>query len=251
MLINTEETKLMLIASRQKRHTLIDENLKLEYNNLELQISSMGKFWVFIWMKILSGITISCKFPKKISSYLCLLSQSRTYLTKQHRLLYYNAYINPHLEYCCVVWGNSSNFNTYKIETLYRRACKLILGNDYTTLENARKQIHILSFGETMFIHKAKIMYKIANNVAPNHLTDLFQMRGNANNWNTAQLKLQSMSNRNFLIPKPKINLFKKSFFFYSGAHVWNSILLWTKNSSTIQSFTNNCLKWINSDSIS
>ena len=63
-------------------------------------------------------------------------------------------------------------------------------------------------------------------------------------------VKLRSMSNRNFLIPKPKINLFKNSFS-YSGALVWNSIPLWIKNSSTIESFTNNCLKWMNSDSIS
>ena len=50
-------------------------------------------------------------------------------------------------------------------------------------------------------------------------LTDLFQMRGNANNLNNAQLKLRSMCNRNFLIPKPKINLSKNSFS-YSGALV-------------------------------
>ena len=99
-----------------------------------------------------------------------------------------------------------------------------------------------------MFIHKAKIMYKIANNVAPIYLTDLFQMRGSANNLNNAQLKLRSMSNRNFLIPKLKINLFKHSFS-YSGALVWNSIP--QKNSSTIESFTNNSLKWMNNDSIS
>ena len=93
-------------------------------------------------------------------------------------------------------------------------------------------------------------MYKIANNVAPIYLIDLFQMRGNANNLNNSQLKLRSMSNRNFLIPKPKINLFKNSFS-YSGSLVWNSIPLWIKISSTIESFTNNCLKWMNSDSIS
>ena len=92
-----------------------------------------------------------------------------------------------------------------------------------------------------MFIHKAKIMYKIAYNVAPIYLTDLFQVRGNANNLNNAQLTLRSMSNRTFLIPKPKINLFKNSFSYY-GALVWNSIPLWIKNSSTIESFTNNCL---------
>ena len=56
-------------------------------------------------------------------------------------------------------------------------------------------------------------MYNIANNVAPICLTDLFQMRGNENNLNKTQLKVRSMSNKSFLISKPKINLFKNCFF--------------------------------------
>ena len=212
MFINIEKTKLMLIASRQKRHTLIDGNLNLEYNNLELQISSNEKI---LGVHVDENLVWNNHFQqvsKKISSYLWLLSQIRTYLTKQHRLLYCNAYIKSHLEYCCVVWGNSTNFNTYKTQKLQRRACKLILGNDYTTLENARKQLHILSSEETMFIHKAKIMYKIANNVAPIYLIDLFQMRGNANNLNNTQLKLRSMSNRNFLYLNLKLIYLKTVF---------------------------------------
>ena len=138
----------------------------------------------------------------------------------QHRHLYYNAYIKSHIEYCCVVWGNSCSFNAYKIEKLQRMACKLILGNDYTMLDAAHKELNILSFEETIFIHKAKVMYKIANNAAPIYLTDLFQMRGNG-----IQLNLRSTSNKNFLIPKPKISLFK-SCLSYSGALVWNSIPL-------------------------
>ena len=76
--------------------------------------------------------------------------------------------------YCCVVWGSSSSINVNKIEKLQRRACKLILGKDYTTLDAARKELHILSFDETVFLHKAKTMYKIANNSAPIYLTDFF-----------------------------------------------------------------------------
>ena len=109
---------------------------------------------------------------KKISSHLWLSSKIRTYLNVQHRLLYYNVYIKSHIEYCCVVWGNSCNFNAFKIEKLQRRACKLILGNGYTTLDAACKQLRILSFEETVFIHKAKVMYKIANNAAPIYLTE-------------------------------------------------------------------------------
>lgn len=82
-------------------------------------------------------------------------------------LLFYNVYIKSHFEYCCVNWGNSYNFNMPKNWKLQRRAWKIILGNDYSTFENDGKQLNIFSFEETMFIHKAKLMYKIANNVAP------------------------------------------------------------------------------------
>ena len=36
MTINSDKTKLMLIASRQKRNTLIDSDLKITFNDLEL-----------------------------------------------------------------------------------------------------------------------------------------------------------------------------------------------------------------------
>ena len=52
-------------------------------------------------------------------------------------------------------------------------------------------------------------MYKIANNAAPIYLTELFQMRGNDSYLNNLHLNLRSTSNKNFLIPKPNISLFK------------------------------------------
>ena len=93
-------------------------------------------------------------------------------------------------------------------------------------------------------------MYKIANNAAPIYLTELFHMRGNGSYLNISHLNLRSTSNKNFLIPKPKISLFKNSLS-YSGALVWNTILLWIKKSSTIESFTINCLQWMKCDSVS
>lgn len=54
MLINTEKTKLMLIASRQKRNSLIDSDLKITFNDIDLKISSNE----FMWIKILSRIII-------------------------------------------------------------------------------------------------------------------------------------------------------------------------------------------------
>ena len=43
MLINTDKTKLMLIASRQIRNSLIDSDLKITFNNIDLKTSTNEK----------------------------------------------------------------------------------------------------------------------------------------------------------------------------------------------------------------
>ena len=90
----------------------------------------------------------------------------------------------------------------------------------------------MLSFDESVFLQKAKVMYKIVNNIAPEYLTDLFQTR-NANNIGS---NLPSVSNKNFVIPKPNNNLFKSSLS-YSGAVIWNSIPLEIKHATSLNSF--------------
>ena len=77
----------------------------------------------------------------------------------------------------------------------------------------------MLSFSESVFLQKAKVMYKVSKIIAPEYLTDLFKMREQNSN---STLILRPLSNKNCLIPKPKINLFKNSLS-YSGALAWNS----------------------------
>ena len=74
----------------------------------------------------------------------------------------------------------------------------------------------MLSFDENVFLQKAKVIYKIVNNIAPEYLTDFFQMR----NADHTGLNLRSVSNKNFVIPKPNNNLFKSSLS-YSGTFIY------------------------------
>ena len=43
MVINTDKTKVMLITSRQKRSNLQDNNLELNFNDVDLKLSSNEK----------------------------------------------------------------------------------------------------------------------------------------------------------------------------------------------------------------
>ena len=78
--------------------------------------------------------------------------------------MFYNAYVKPHFDYCNTVWNNTSSGNINKISKLQRRACKLILAQDYTDIQEALERLNILSFDQIIFLNKAKLMYKVYNN---------------------------------------------------------------------------------------
>ena len=67
------------------------------------------------------------------------------------------------------------------LKKLQRRACKLILLNEYVSLNESLEQLHelgILSFDHSVFLTKAKVMYKIYNNLAPSYLHECNLFKG-------------------------------------------------------------------------
>ena len=105
--------------------------MAIVYDNFDLQLTRGENM---LGVHIDDNLTWTNHFQhvlKKISSYPWRLLKIKSYLSLQNRVLFYNSYIKPQLEHCCVNWGNSLNSNQHKIEKLQRRACKLILGSDY------------------------------------------------------------------------------------------------------------------------
>ena len=146
MVINTDKTKVVIITSRQKRYNLKNSDLSLNFGDADLKLTSNEKvLGVHIDEKLLWNGHFQY-ITKKISSHLWLLSQIKSFLSKEDKLLFYNAYIRPHIEYCSVIWGSSTNFNIAKVTKIQRRACKIILGSEFTHLEEARNHLKILSF---------------------------------------------------------------------------------------------------------
>ena len=92
-----------------------------------------------------------------------------------------------------------------KLKKKYR-ACKLILGKDYTSLEKVRMQLNMLSFEELIFIHKAKVMFMVTHGLSPIYIAEMFQIKSSTND---DTMTLRSDSNKNFKTSKPKLNMFK------------------------------------------
>ena len=242
MVLNTDKTKVMLITSRQKRLSMHNPVLSLTYSDIDIKMTHADKI---LGVHVDDNLMWNNHFQhvsKKISTYLWLLSKIRFYLSVEHRLMFYNAYIKPHFVYCSTVWSNTSTGNINKITKLQRRACKLILSQDYTDIQEALKRLNLLSFDQAIFLNKAKLMYKVYNNIAPVYLHELFQMR-DINLDNTAS-NLRSVAQKNYLLPQAKCNLYKGSFS-YSGVVVWNSLPTSIKLASSLDTFVKKCTEWL------
>ena len=93
-----------------------------------------------------------------------------------------------------------------------------------------------------MFLNKAKVMFKVANGLVPQYISEMFKRRSEI----AQNTSLRSITNENFTIPKPSLALYKESIS-YSGPVVWNSIPNEIKHSLSISSFSDNVKRWITS----
>ena len=146
MVISIYKTKAMLVTTRQKRNRL-DDSLQLFLNDMPLTAVKLEKFYVCKLMTILHGLIIFVRLLN-MSTYVWLLSQIRSYLSIEHRVLFYKSYIQPNINYANIIWGNA-----------------------------AMNDLEIMSLSEKMFLRKAKFMFKVSNNITPDYIKAMFSKR--------------------------------------------------------------------------
>ena len=135
--MSIEKTKIMLIGSRQKLNRISESEkyIKLLIDNTPIeQISNTKLLGIYIDSSLTWNVQVS--HVKKIVIYkLFLLKRIRHFLPKPKdtRILFYNFYIKPYLEYCCSIWGNCSKENINIIGQLQKRAARIILDADFFT----------------------------------------------------------------------------------------------------------------------
>ncbi|MEW8547257.1 MAG: reverse transcriptase family protein [Candidatus Thiodiazotropha sp.] len=240
MLLNAAKTKVMLVTTNQKRQRLTTASLKLEYMDESLQMVSSDKILgVFVdnnlkWSDHIKHIT------KKISSNIWLLSKIKHFLSQAHRIQFYKSYVQPHIDFCNMVWGSTCESNKLKIFRLQKRACRVILDYNVEDSHEALSSLKILSLYDRLLLRKAKFMYKVYNGLTPQYISDNFTLRNEVN----TSVVLRSSASGCFVPPQPKKECFKHSMR-YSGCLIWNSLPNEVKCAQTLETFHGRCLKWL------
>ena len=164
----------------------------------------------------------------------------KEYLSTDQRVQFYTSYSQPHIDYCSAIWGGTSQRNLDRIYRLQKRACKIILDYQYENIATSMEELKILNIYERIFLKKAKFMFTISQSLTPEYINEMFHTRP----LNNTLQSLRSSTTINYVLPRPRKELFKQSLI-YSGPLIWNNLPDKLKHLGTVDSFHKNCIKWI------
>ncbi|WP_419635651.1 hypothetical protein, partial [Thiolapillus sp.] len=129
-------------------------------------------------------------------------------------------------------WDGCSDILFHKLDSLHRRAAKLMMPDLSLTTDAKLQHLGLLPLREKLMLNKAVLVFKAFRNLAPQYLKDLFICHNSR------------APSRSMILPKPRIDLFKTSFSF-AGASLWNSIPTHITSCSTLISFKTQLRKWL------
>ena len=241
MSINSDKSKVMFICSNNNNRELAKTNPGISYHNSEVNSCTSCK---------LLGITVNNRLSwgdhienviKKCNTYLYILSRIKLFLSNDNRKRFYNAYILPHFDFCCVIWGNCTSTLEDKLVKLQKRAARVILDCDFTTPSSLMfADLKWMTFPERVIYQKAIQMFKTLHGHAPDYLRTSFTFTSEIH----ARL-LRSSTPFQLYTPKPNLEIYRNTFIF-SGSSIWNSLPSYIQNSTSVQHFKSQYLRWMN-----
>jgi len=154
----------------------------------------------------------------------------------------YQTCIQPHIEYLCTAWGNTSCKNMQQVQRLQNLGARIVTNNfDYINVRGIDlvKKLGWQTVEERYKYLLSTLMFKSIHGLAPNYLCDNVTMLCDIVPYNT-----RFAYNNNVHKPKPNTNKFKQSFV-YKGADAWNQLPESVKDCTKLNTFKYNYKKVI------
>ena len=232
MALHPKKTKCMVIGSRYMLQHSNQLSLKIGDTVLE-NVTEQKILGVYIDNMLNWHVQIDY-VCKKINSKISLLKRILYLLSDDMKMLFYNSYILPVFDYCCIIWGKDNKSYINKVHKLQKRIAKIILNKPLRSPTiGLYRELNWLSFSDRCKYNIAVLVYKTINNLAPSYLLELLSFSQND------KYCLRSSNHHDLVLMKrPRTNLFKDSFNYYS-AKIWNTIPVSIRNSSSISMFKN------------
>jgi hypothetical protein len=223
VIINPEKTKSMVVTTRQKhQRQKLKLNLTIQSTVIE-QVREHKVLGIILdeemkWQSHINHIN------KILSRNLFLLSQLKPYVDTDARLTFFYAHCLSHINYASNVWCGASANHIKHLNSLHRRAAKLILSDPSLTTEEKQQELGILPLDKQFLYNTAILMQKVRLNKTPTYLNDLVTPSSDR------------YGSDKYILPLPRVDLYKTSFSF-SGPSIWNSLPPHATRCSNMNSF--------------
>ena len=203
---NTSKSKAMFLATRYTANKIMEEPPNITIRGEQIEISETEKL---LGVHIDNSLSWSSHIEstlKKCYSLLFFLNRIKQYLNVSTRKLFYNAYILPHLDYCCSIWGNANSELMSAVIKFQKRAARSILDKPMETPSvELFTELKWMMFPERVRYQKAILMYKIMHNLTPPYLSNIFKFSSEVHN-----RALRSTTENLLYVPKPNIEIYRK-----------------------------------------
>ena len=167
----------------------------------------------------------------KANRALGLIKYSKKYLPSDVLNKMYRGIVEPHLSYCCSVWGCSSESKIDVLQKIQSRAARFVTSSLYDA--SAAPIIQNLGWSTiSNLVRKetATLTYKSLNSHVPNYLKKLFAKCSDEREW------FLRSSETDLKIPLLKTTSDQKAFS-YRGAKLWNSLKRANKLAPSLKTF--------------
>ena len=224
------KTEFMLIASRQKLSQFMESpSLAINENTIE-QVTSAKSLGVYVDQNINWECHIE-NVSKKIACAIGAIKRIR-HLTPLNVLVnVYNSLIQPHFDYCNVVWGTCNKGLSEKLQRLQNRAARILMSASYdSNLDDLFRALGWRRLYYRRLEQKSILMYKTLHGMTPDYLRSRFVYRDNVSAY-----RLRNTENK-LVLPQPRTDYLKRSFL-YSGAQLWNNLPVDLRQASSLTDF--------------
>ena len=150
-----------------------------------------------------------------------MLWRIRDYIPHETKILYYNSYVLPLLDYCVNVWGHTSQTHLDCIYRLQKRIVRIISNDHASNINILFHRLNIMTIYERIKFQTIILVYKCLNGMTPDYLQGLIEYAG-LNHGYTLRT-----SGINLNVPKPRTELLRKSFC-YTGPNTLFSCSLFS-----------------------
>ena len=181
--LNVDKTNFMVFRPKVKNQ----ECPNIQINGSEIKEVSSAKFLGVIIDNKMSWAEHINHISRKVLKSIDVIIKARKSFDNDTLLNLYSALILPHISYCIQVWGTAASVHIKRLHVLQMKIVRIICGvHPRTHTQPLVRLLHLLSINQIRdYYFVAIFMYKMKNNLMPEHFGQMFTNASEINNYPT------------------------------------------------------------------